>query len=215
MASDSWGSRFSTSSRRHHLSRSDLYDEAEVEEDLRSEFLCPFCAEDFDVVGLCCHIDEEHPVEVKNGVCPVCAKRVGMDIIGHITMQHGNFVKVQPKRRLRRGSNSPFSLLRRELREGGLQSLLGGSYYFVSSSNTEPDPLLSSFIFNPPAPEESFDTQSIPTVDASSTKRSKNEEYQERNVQPSDISNKDQRQNSERSEFVQELLLSTIFEDML
>lgn len=46
----------------------DLYEETDVEEDLKAEFLCPFCAEDFDVVGLCCHIDEEHPVEVKNGV---------------------------------------------------------------------------------------------------------------------------------------------------
>lgn len=31
-------------------------------------FLCPFCAEDFDIVGLCCHIDEDHPIEAKNGV---------------------------------------------------------------------------------------------------------------------------------------------------
>jgi hypothetical protein len=23
----------------------------------------------FDIVGLCCHIDEEHPMEAKNGVC--------------------------------------------------------------------------------------------------------------------------------------------------
>ena len=38
------------------------------EEELRPEFLCPFCAEDFDIVGLCCHIDEEHAVEAKNGV---------------------------------------------------------------------------------------------------------------------------------------------------
>lgn len=46
----------------------DLYEENDVDEDLKAEFLCPFCAEDFDVVGLCCHIDEEHPVEAKNGV---------------------------------------------------------------------------------------------------------------------------------------------------
>jgi len=50
----------------------DLYlgghEDADGDDDLRSEFLCPFCAEDYDVVGLCCHIDEEHPVEAKNGV---------------------------------------------------------------------------------------------------------------------------------------------------
>lgn len=45
------------------------HDETDGDDELKAEFLCPFCAEDFDVVGLCCHIDEEHPVEAKNGVC--------------------------------------------------------------------------------------------------------------------------------------------------
>lgn len=44
------------------------YEDLEGEDDLKAEFICPFCAEDFDIVGLCCHIDEEHPVEAKNGV---------------------------------------------------------------------------------------------------------------------------------------------------
>lgn len=43
-------------------------EELEGEEEQKPEFLCPFCAEDFDVVGLCCHIDEEHAIEAKNGV---------------------------------------------------------------------------------------------------------------------------------------------------
>jgi len=38
-------------------------------DDLKEEFLCPFCSEYFDIVGLCCHIDEDHPLEAKNGVC--------------------------------------------------------------------------------------------------------------------------------------------------
>ena len=48
----------------------DLYrhEESDGDDELKAEFLCPFCAEDFDVVGLCCHIDEDHPVEAKNGV---------------------------------------------------------------------------------------------------------------------------------------------------
>ncbi|CAN0855204.1 Protein DEHYDRATION-INDUCED 19 homolog 7 [Linum grandiflorum] len=145
MASDPWGSRFSTpSSRRHQLRPgSDLFeDERELEDDPKAEFLCPFCAEDFDVLGLCCHMDEEHPVETKNGVCPVCAKRVGLDI--HY---------VQRKRRLRKGgSNSTFSsLLKKELRDGNLQALLGGSSFVAS---TEPDPLLSSFMFTPSGLDE-------------------------------------------------------------
>ncbi|KAF3950010.1 hypothetical protein CMV_024181 [Castanea mollissima] len=99
MDSDSWNTR------RRFQSRSDLFlahEEMDGDEESKAEFLCPFCAEDYDVVGLCCHIDEEHPVEVKNGVCPICAKRVGMDIVSHITMQHGSFLKVQRKRRFRK-----------------------------------------------------------------------------------------------------------------
>ncbi|CDO98805.1 unnamed protein product [Coffea canephora] len=97
MDSDSW-IRIAPSSRRFQ-SRSDVYNVGEEyyeggEEELRPEFLCPFCAEDFDIVGLCCHIDEEHAVEAKNGVCPVCAKRVGIDLIDHVTMQHGNLLKI-------------------------------------------------------------------------------------------------------------------------
>jgi hypothetical protein len=47
-------------------------DEIDGEEEARPEFMCPFCADDFDVVGLCCHMDEEHPVEMKNGVMFLC-----------------------------------------------------------------------------------------------------------------------------------------------
>lgn len=43
-------------------------EEMEGDEEVRPEFRCPFCAEEFDVVGLCCHVDEEHMVEAQNGV---------------------------------------------------------------------------------------------------------------------------------------------------
>lgn len=39
-----------------------------VDDDMREEFSCPFCSAYYDIVGLCCHIDDEHPVEAKNGV---------------------------------------------------------------------------------------------------------------------------------------------------
>ncbi|KAJ6414068.1 hypothetical protein OIU84_006811 [Salix udensis] len=54
---------------------------------------------------------------------------------------------MQRKRKSRRGGpHSTLSLLRKELRDGNLQSLLGGSSFIVNSSNAAPDPLLSSFI---------------------------------------------------------------------
>jgi hypothetical protein len=44
------------------------FEEIDGDDDTREEFPCPFCSEYFDIVGLCCHIDDEHPVESKNGV---------------------------------------------------------------------------------------------------------------------------------------------------
>lgn len=34
-------------------------------EEKSEELACPFCLEDFDVLGLCCHIDADHRMEVK------------------------------------------------------------------------------------------------------------------------------------------------------
>ncbi|XVF28253.1 hypothetical protein REPUB_Repub15cG0013700 [Reevesia pubescens] len=225
MESNSWSFRFSnsssSSSSRRHQSRSDLflgggYEEVDGDEDFKAEFLCPFCAEDFDIVGLCCHIDEEHPVEVKNGVCPVCAKRVGMGIVSHITMQHGNFLKVQRKRRLRKGgSNLTFSMLRKELREGNLQTLLGGSSCIVPSSNVEADPLLSSFMFSPPTADEPLSLQPLSIAEASAVKESTNKDFLERKPQQSQLSDKDHEEKTRRCEFVQGLLMSTILDDDL
>ncbi|KAJ4958124.1 hypothetical protein NE237_025235 [Protea cynaroides] len=44
------------------------FEEIDGDEDTRAEFPCPFCSEDFDIVGLCCHIDDEHPLEARNGI---------------------------------------------------------------------------------------------------------------------------------------------------
>ncbi|XP_050372349.1 protein DEHYDRATION-INDUCED 19 homolog 4-like [Argentina anserina] len=213
MDSDSWSNLFSSSNARRYQSRSDLFghEEMEGDDEIKAEFLCPFCAEDFDVVGLCCHIDEEHPIEAKNGVCPVCAKRVGANLVTHITTQHGSLLKVQRKRKFRRGSNSTFSILRKELREGSLQALLGGSS-FAFPSNTEPDPLLSSFIYN--APDEHVSEQPHPLVEAPFMKENIKEESSERIVQQPPLSTKDQEEKARKCKFVQGLLMSTILDDL-
>ncbi|CAN0855198.1 Protein DEHYDRATION-INDUCED 19 homolog 7 [Linum grandiflorum] len=212
MASDPWGSRFSTpSSRRHQLRPgSDLFeDERELEDDPKAEFLCPFCAEDFDVLGLCCHMDEEHPVETKNGVCPVCAKRVGLDIVGHITTQHQSLFKVQRKRRLRKGgSNSTFSsLLKKELRDGNLQALLGGSSFVAS---TEPDPLLSSFMFTPSG------LATLCLIQFLSQHWYHVCTWHGREVEASTppVSEKETEEKSRRCEYVRGLVLSTILDEL-
>ncbi|XP_013585692.1 PREDICTED: protein DEHYDRATION-INDUCED 19 homolog 4-like isoform X1 [Brassica oleracea var. oleracea] len=207
----------SSASRRCQQSRSDLYigggyEDLEGEDDLKSEFICPFCAEVFDIVGLCCHIDEEHPVEAKNGVCPVCTKRVGLDIVGHITTQHANFFKVQRKRRLRKGGgySSAYLTLKKELREANLQSLLGGSSSFASSTNIDSDPLLSSFMFNPPSAANKSATPV--TEGASATTKLSQKESLKRDIREAPLSGED-REKAKKSEFVRGLFLSTMLGD--
>ncbi|XP_010511258.1 PREDICTED: protein DEHYDRATION-INDUCED 19 isoform X2 [Camelina sativa] len=133
-------------------SRSEMlmgFEEIDGDDDFQEEFACPFCAESFDIIGLCCHIDDEHTLESKNAVCPVCSLKVGVDIVAHITLHHGSLFKLQRKRKSRKsGTNSTLSFLRKELREGDLQRLLGftsrnGS---VPPPSGTPDPLVSSFI---------------------------------------------------------------------
>ncbi|CAL0320951.1 unnamed protein product [Lupinus luteus] len=215
----SWSARLSSASRRYHSalqSRSDMFmgfDENEGDDDVREEFLCPFCSEYFDIVGLCCHIDEEHPMEAKNGVCPVCALRVGVDMVAHITLQHGSIFKMQRKRRSRKaGSYSTLSLLRKELREGNLLSLFGGSSCTVSSSNAVPDPLLSSFI-SPLANELASSPPQFLT-ETRSSKKSSDDTVSKRNVE-TPLSVKDKEEKAKRCQFVEGLLLSTILDDNL
>ncbi|RDX81277.1 Protein DEHYDRATION-INDUCED 19-like 3, partial [Mucuna pruriens] len=200
----SWSARLSSASRRYQSalqSRSDMFmgfDENDGDDDIREEFLCPFCSEYFDIVGLCCHIDEEHPMEARNGVCPVCALRVGVDM---------------RKRKSRKGgSYSTLSLLRKELREGNLQSLFGGSSCIVSSSNAA-DPLLSSFIS--PLANEHTSSQPHLHTETRSSKKCSDETVSTRNVETSTLSVKDKEEKAKRCEFVQGLLLSTILDDNL
>ncbi|CAN8269949.1 unnamed protein product [Cochlearia groenlandica] len=231
MDSKSWincssvfSSSSSSSSSRRFQSRSDLYsgggagggyDDLEVEDDSKAEFICPFCAEDFDIVGLCCHIDEEHPLEAKNGVCPVCTKRVGLDIVGHITTQHSNFFKISFKDlKLRRGAyNAAYVALKKELREANLQSLLGGTSSFTSSTNIDYDPLLSSFMFNSPSRNESANRSVVtPLIEGNSDTKVSYKDSLKRDIQEAPLSREDQ-EKGKKSEFVRGLLLSTMLGD--
>jgi len=213
-----WNSRLSTSSRRYQ-SRSEIYlggdDAVEVEDDYKQEFLCPFCADEFDIVGLCCHVDEEHPVELKQGVCPICAKRVGMDMVGHFTRQHGNILKVQRRRRLRRGGSSAmFNMLRKELKEASRQSMFGGHSYTSSASNPDLDPLLSSLVYSSPIVEEPGGIEADSSSELKLAELSVDESVVKRVEEPK-LSEKDQEEKARKCEFVQGILLSTMFDDIL
>lgn len=86
---------------------------------------------------------------------------------------------MQRKRKSRKGgSHSTLTLLRRELREGNLQSLFGGSSYVVSSTSVAPDPLLSSFIL--PMADDFGSAPSHSSAESPNTKKSTNESVLER-----------------------------------
>ncbi|KAK4433889.1 protein dehydration-induced [Sesamum alatum] len=215
----SWARMYSSA--RRYQSRSDVYrgDEFEEEEETRPEFLCPFCAEDFDMVGLCCHIDEEHAAEAKNGVCPVCSERVGSNLVRHYyscnSWSSSTEYYVPRRRRFRRGGSDLSSMLRRELQEGKLQSLLSGSSLSVPSSHAEPDPLLNSFIYNPSLADEPLNVQPVSSIEARSVAGSAVETLADRAVQERKLSEEEQKEKAQRCEFVQGLLLSTFLDDNL
>ncbi|KAG6704040.1 hypothetical protein I3843_07G111400 [Carya illinoinensis] len=216
MEDDDWSFGFSTPSRAYR-STTDLcidWEEVEADDDLKAEYPCPFCPEDFDLVGLCCHIDEEHPIEADYGVCPVCATKVGMNMVGHITTQHGNFFKNWHKLKLCKGeSYSTFSSSRKEFQNGHFQSLLAGSSPAVSTSKMAPDSLLS-FLYNGPAAVKSESVQPDSSTEVSMEDENPDESRLVRNFQVP-LSDKEKEEKARRCEFVQGLFLSTIFDDSL
>ncbi|PQP94561.1 protein DEHYDRATION-INDUCED 19 homolog 3 isoform X2 [Prunus yedoensis var. nudiflora] len=121
---------------------------------------------------------------------------------------------MQRKRKTRNGgAHSTLSLLRKELREGNLQSLFGGSSCILSSSNAAPDPLLSSFIL--PMADDFVSVQPHFSIETSSAKKSIDERLSERNAPSPPLSIKDKEEKTKRCAFVQGMLLSTILDDGL
>ncbi|KAG6535639.1 hypothetical protein ZIOFF_000662 [Zingiber officinale] len=218
MESDAW-SRFSAAaSKRHQAALQSRYVDASRdpslrswrdlflgfeeldggEDDLRTEYPCPFCSEDFDFVGLCCHIDDEHPAEARNvqtfgggvcKVCPICAASVGVDLVGHLMTHHGNFFKI--------------SFL--------FSSDWGSSHRVPPPAAT--DSFISSLIYTLALDESSKEGQAESLSEGNLTSNNSDENLVER-VEPS-LTDKDQKERARRSMFVQELVLSTIFDSTL
>ncbi|KAI5083338.1 hypothetical protein GOP47_0003081 [Adiantum capillus-veneris] len=131
MDADLWSSRLAAAKRHHALQQSQHYqwdrlsaDDFEVDDEVRPEFVCPYCYEDFEISALCSHLEEEHMYESRGVACPVCAARITKDV---------------RRRRYRRSGVPPgssFSLLGKELREAHLQALLG-AYSFPASAECD------------------------------------------------------------------------------
>ncbi|XP_047317610.1 protein DEHYDRATION-INDUCED 19-like [Impatiens glandulifera] len=189
MDSNFWASRLAAAKRQftmqhNHLQTSPLdrliIDDLEIEEEMTADVSCPYCYEEFDVVSLCSHLEDDHSYESKVvTVCPICSVKVSTDLLSHITLQHGQLFKLQRHQRLRKllamPNSQALSFLGRDLREAHLQALLegaagggGGGGFRLSSNNSTSsnaaavDPLLSSFFLNFPAlPESEEKTKSL------------------------------------------------------
>ncbi|KAL2485751.1 Protein DEHYDRATION-INDUCED [Abeliophyllum distichum] len=185
-----------------------FYDEEEMEgdyedddlnddDDRTDELACLFCFEDFDVLGLCCHIDSEHRMEVKQGICPVCITTVGINMVSH-------------KHRSAQ-SRSAISMLRKELQEKHLHCL-NESSFVDSSSEVAADSMLLSFVHNSKPANKPESIQAASSTEASLSGKSSDDNSLER-IEPSPSTDSGQ-EKFRRYEFLQGLLLSTILDDV-
>ncbi|KAF2536109.1 hypothetical protein F2Q68_00018817 [Brassica cretica] len=200
-------------SRKYQLGFLSPSGDIEGEDDFREEYACPFCSDYFDIVSLCCHLDEDHPMDTINGVWPVCAVKVSSDMVAHITLQHADM------KARRGGAQSMLTILKREFPDGKLQSLFEGSSRGVVSSSSSSiiaaDPFLSSFI-SPMAADELFVSESSLCGEAtSSAKKTFSQSLPERKVEKKSFSAEDHRKMLKESEFVQGIFSSMILDDDL
>ncbi|PIN24167.1 hypothetical protein CDL12_03117 [Handroanthus impetiginosus] len=192
------------------------YDEEEVydmeNEEKLEELACPFCLEDFDVLGLCCHIDADHRMEVKPGICPVCVTKVGINMASHVITQHESILKALCNKKYRTSrSRSAIFLLRKELQERQL-CLMMESPSVDPASDAAADSMLLSFVNNPqPAYKPQTVEADSPTEQSFLVKSSS--DYSTESIPPS-LSTNGKNERARRCEFSQGLLLSTIFGDL-
>ncbi|AQK70768.1 fiber protein Fb2 isoform X1 [Zea mays] len=211
MDSDLWISRLTAAKRQFALQRAQRqhaapashhdrfgYDDIEPEDDLHSDFPCPYCYEDHDVASLCAHLEDEHPFESK-------------------------IVKHQRVRRVTGNGNHNLSYAGRDLQlqETYLKVLLGNSSRSSSTnaSSTVTDSLLPSLVLNLSSPEvEDASKFSAPAVVENNWfKRSLPSKTWKLRTVDSTLSHEERerrrRRAAVRSAFVQHLLVTTIFED--
>ncbi|KAL9669835.1 hypothetical protein QQ045_007385 [Rhodiola kirilowii] len=220
---DSMEYLISTSSKQLSQFRSDVSNECEEAywdedgEEIYTEFPCPYCNDDFDLVELCCHIEDVHFGQAKTGVCPVCAVGVDSSMVAHLTKKHGKMIKISFIHKLKLLKGKPdanLPLLLKEFHEEYLKSLIDGSSTVPPPSAMEPDPLLSSFFYNVPPVVQRESLQLSGSSEPCIAENSLHVNTVERKVSPP-LSDKEHEEKAQRSEFVQGLVWSTFFDDNL
>ncbi|KFK30796.1 hypothetical protein AALP_AA6G027100 [Arabis alpina] len=182
-------------------------DDDDDDDDMVVDYSCPFCSDDYDLVGLCRHIDDEHQLDANNGICPVCSRRVKMHMVDHITTQHRDVLKLEQKQRLYKDeSNSSWSPGTKTY----LQTLINEPLLRNHTSKSVPDSLLS-FIYNPPSLNDS--KLLLPDLSTSMEENSSIKAPAEKDGKSlSPLSDTELLEKAKKREFVQGLISSAIFD---
>ncbi|XP_019088902.1 PREDICTED: protein DEHYDRATION-INDUCED 19 homolog 5-like isoform X1 [Camelina sativa] len=180
------------------------------DDEMAVEYPCPFSSDDYDLVELCHHIDEEHhQLDANNGICPVCSRWVKMHMVDHITTQHRDVLKLEQKQRLYKDETySAFSPGTRKY----LQSLMDEPLSTNHTSKSVPDPLLS-FIYNPPSQNQSKLVLPNLSGEASLEEKSSIRDSSEKDGKLlSPLSDTELLEKAKKREFVKCLISSAIFD---
>ncbi|XP_013583700.1 PREDICTED: protein DEHYDRATION-INDUCED 19 homolog 2 [Brassica oleracea var. oleracea] len=209
MDDDMWAVSSSGSSRSHRSAATtakyqsgsylDSGDFEEDEDDVEVDYPCPFCSDDYDLVELCHHIDEEHNLEATHGVCPVCSKRVKMHMVDHITTHHRDVLKSGQKETY---EEDPYSSS-----DNYLQDDLSPSMNHHHTSKTDE---FLSFLNNSPLPNQ---TKPAQEVESSVEDKALVEDSGKDRKLSTPLSDSEQLEKANKCEFVQGLLSSAMFDD--
>ncbi|CAF1923528.1 unnamed protein product [Brassica oleracea var. botrytis] len=217
MDDDMWAVSSSGSSRSHRSAATtakyqsgsylDSVDFEEDEDDVEVDYPCPFCSDDYDLVELCHHIDEEHNLEATHGVCPVCSKRVKMHMVDHITTHHRDVLKISfffP----RVGQKETYEEDPYSSSDNYLQDDLSPSMnHHHHTSKTDQ---FLSFLNNSPLPNQ---TKPAQEVESSVEDKALVEDSGKDRKLSTPLSDSEQLEKANKCEFVQGLLSSAMFDD--
>ncbi|XP_076950364.1 protein DEHYDRATION-INDUCED 19 homolog 4-like isoform X1 [Bidens hawaiensis] len=199
-----------------YIDLEDSEEDEENEDESNMEMVCPYCSDGFDALGLCVHLEDQHPLEIKLGVCPLCATNLGKNMISHLIIQHESALKGLCKRKLH--DDEPFSivsLLRKKLQEHS-RTFQRESASVTSLTNSETDPLLFSFVNNSTRSHEpQADSFAEPSLSKILPKNETPLSNNDGDIPAGFFTSKDHEEKAQKSDFVQTILLSTIFTDDL
>ncbi|KAL1216594.1 DEHYDRATION-INDUCED 19-like protein 2 [Cardamine amara subsp. amara] len=227
MEDDMWCVSSSGSSISHRSATASKYqsgfhmdvEEFEEDEDIAVEYPCPFCSDDYDLIELCHHIDDEHHLEANHGICPVCSKRVKMHMVDHITTHHKDVLKISfftSFQNLFLSSDQKDTSYREDPYSSDkyLQSL-GDDYppsmnHHLTSKVAVSDQFLS-FINNTTLPNQTKLVQPDSSVEEKNLIKDSLAEKDKKVSSP--LSDTEQLEKAKKCEFVQGILLSAMFDD--